>query len=110
MPIRAHKPSKTKWPKACDRCEAPVTSVIDDDIGLHDESCSVVIVGGGPSGLSALAALHEGSMAFEQYGDVGQFQARVGFGSLEKVGTGSRRQPPCPALPSPGARRTVTPG
>ena len=64
-------------------CGAPVVSVIDD------ESASVVIVGGGPHALAALAALQEGSLAFQQYDD-GMYASRVGFNSLEKVGTGAR--------------------
>ena len=70
------------------KCDAFKTSVIDDDIGLSDERATIVIVGGGPHALAALAALHEGSLAYQQYGDDGMFQARVGFDSLEKVGTG----------------------
>ena len=73
-------------------CETP-TSVIEADIGAHDESATIVIVGGGPHALAALAALHEGSLAFQQYGDdsqVASFKARVGFESLQKIGTGSR--------------------
>ena len=91
-------PERTKARKPC-ACDAPVTSVIDGDIGLDDESASVVIVGGGPHALAALAALHEGSLGFQQYGDDGFFQARVGFGSLQKVGTGARSPTamPCPA-------------
>ena len=71
-------------PNPC--CDVPVTSVIDD-LSLHDESASIVIVGGGPHALAALAALHEGSLAFSQFGDDNAFQARVGFGTLEKVGS-----------------------
>ena len=44
-----------------------------DDIGLGDESVSIVIVGGGPHALAALAALHDDSRP----------------GSLLKVGTGT---------------------
>ena len=46
-------------PKLCSTCEAAITSVIDG-IGSHDESASVVIVGGGPHALAALSALREG--------------------------------------------------
>ncbi len=53
-----------------------------------DETSSVVIVGGGPHALAALSALHEGSLAFQQFGDDRMYEARVGFGSLEKVGSG----------------------
>ena len=76
----------------CERaCEAPKTSVLDD-IGLDDEEASIVIVGGGPHALAALAALHEDSFAFQQYGE-GMFQSRVGFKSLERVGSGPRARP-----------------
>ena len=61
---------------------------MDDDVGIVDESATVVIIGGGPHALAALAALHEGSLAFNQYGDDVQFEARVGFGSFVKIGTG----------------------
>ena len=82
-------PSLSKRSSFCD-CEAKVeaaSSVIDNDAGLNDESCSVVIIGGGPHALAALAALHEGSLAFQQYRDEAMFQSRVGFNSQEKVGT-----------------------
>ena len=79
-------------PKPC--CQETFTSVIDDDIGLNDESASIVIVGGGPHALAALAALHEGSLAFQQYGNDNLFEARVGFNSHEKVGTGECSSPP----------------
>jgi len=53
-------------------CEEPASVL--DDIGLDDESASIVIVGGGPHALAALAALHDSS----QCGDAD---------SLQKVGT-----------------------
>lgn len=103
-------PSKdARKPSGCTTycsCEEPVLSVIDD-AGLHDESATVVIIGGGPHALAALAALHEGSLAFQQYSDDSMFQARVGFNSHRKVGNGARRThrgpvaivlPPCSAL------------
>ena len=77
-----------KSEKSCPKCDAPVASVMDDNVGLRDESASIVIVGGGPHALAALAALHEGSLAFQQYGDEGQFQKRVGFESHQKIGNG----------------------
>ena len=43
-------------------CCEDVTSVIDDDLGLHDHSASVVIIGGGPHALATLSALHDGSL------------------------------------------------
>ena len=60
-------------------CDVPVTSVIDD--GLDDEFASIIIVGGGPHALAALAALLDGSLASQQAGS---------GGSLQKVGTGAR--------------------
>ena len=84
--------SKAGCPKPC--CEPHVSSVIDD-VGLHDESATVVIVGGGPHALATLSALHEGSLAFGQYANDSFFQARVGFNALKKVGTGAR----CPTRP-----------
>ena len=83
MPERMQGRNKTGCPLSC--CEAP-TSVMDA-VDLHDESATIVIVGGGPHALAALAALHEGSMASPQYGSDSQYQARVGFNSLKKVGT-----------------------
>ena len=44
------------------------TSVIRADIGLPDELAEVVIVGGGPHALAALAALNEGSLLKEDTG------------------------------------------
>ena len=85
-------PSKSGWPQPCDVCDAPVDSVIDD-AGIDDESASIVIVGGGPHALAALAALHEGSLSFGQYASDSTFERKVGFGSLKKVGTGSCRLP-----------------
>ena len=85
-------PSKGGWPQPCDVCDAPVDSVIDD-AGIDDESASIVIVGGGPHALAALAALHEGSLSFGQYASDSTFERKVGFGSLKKVGTGSCRLP-----------------
>ena len=79
--------TKSAWPQACARCEAPIMSVIDADIGLDDERADIAIVGGGPHALAALAALHEGSLPCQQYGDDGQFQTRTACGSLKKVGT-----------------------
>ena len=78
--------SKSGCPKPC--CETP-TSIMDADLGLDDDSASIVIVGGGPHALAALAALQEKTLAFQQYGDDSQFEARVGFDSLQKVGTGA---------------------
>jgi hypothetical protein len=72
---------------SCPRCDKTPTTVIDDDIGLDDESHTIVIVGGGVHALAALSALHEGSLSFEHFMDDGQFQARVGFNSHEKIGT-----------------------
>ena len=88
--MAAHTPAPAKggWPKSCKICDAPFTSVIDDDIGDSDETASVCIIGGGPHALAALAALHEGSLSFEQFGSDSMFQARMGFGSLEKIGNG----------------------
>jgi hypothetical protein len=63
-------------PSPC-ACESPM-SVMDVDVDLPDESAAeVVIVGGGPHALAALAALNEGS--------------------LEKDSTGTRSllRPPC---------------
>jgi len=60
-----------------------------DDTGLNDESVSVVIIGGGPHALAALSALHEGSLVFDQYADDNMYEARIGFGSLKKIGTGT---------------------
>ena len=79
-------PPDTKEASGCKCCDEPATSVIDD-IGDNDESCSVVIVGGGPHALAALAALNEGSLAFEQFGNDGFFESRIGFKSLNKVGS-----------------------
>ena len=50
-------------------CDQPKLSVIDDNIGCDAESASVVIIGGGPHALAALAALQEGSPAAPQDGD-----------------------------------------
>ena len=52
------------WSKgACtEACCEDVTSVIDDGLGLHEHSASIVIVGGGPHALAALACLHDGSL------------------------------------------------
>ena len=72
-------------------CDDSLITSIYDDIGLHDESVSVVIVGGGPHALAALAALQEGSLAFQQFNDDGMFQARIGFESLNKIGTGVQK-------------------
>ena len=77
---------RTDKQKPCN-CDDDVTSVIDNDVGVDDEAVSIAIVGGGPHALSALAALHEGSLAFQQFGDDSMFQSRVGFESLQKVGT-----------------------
>ena len=54
--------SKSKWSEPCTQ-DDPITSIMDD-IGLDNESFSVVIVGGGPHALAALAALasHEDGM------------------------------------------------
>ena len=52
---------KSESSKPCYACDAPKTSVIDD-LGSHDESASIVIVGGGPHALAALSALHEGRL------------------------------------------------
>ena len=68
-------------------CPAP-TSIMD----TIDEEATIVIIGGGPHALAALAALHEKSFAFQQYGDDGQFEHKVGFNSLQKIGTGVCRQ------------------
>ena len=62
-------PASRSAPKPCCTCDEPATSVLDD-IGLDDERASIVIVGGGPHALAALAALHDSSLC-----------------SLEKVGT-----------------------
>ena len=59
----------------CICCEPP-TSVMDDNIGLEDESASVVIVGGGPHALAALAAL-EGLGLQQSDG-----QQKIGTGTL----------------------------
>ena len=50
----------------CELCESASTSVIDA-VEVH-ESAAIVIVGGGPHALAALAALQEGSLAYSQYG------------------------------------------
>ena len=59
--------SDSKWFKCS--CEEAPTSIIDD-ILVEDERASVVIVGGGPHALAALAALHDGgsSKALQKYG------------------------------------------
>ena len=57
--------TKNGWPQPCALCEAPVTSVIDDDIGLHGQA-DIVIIGGGPHARAALAALHEGPPEFRR--------------------------------------------
>ena len=47
----------------CEICEAKASATsVMDDIGMHDESASVVIIGGGPHSLAALSALHEGRL------------------------------------------------
>ena len=76
LPASAQGSSKNGWPAQCEKCEKPVVSVIDDS-GLDDESASVVIVGGGPHALAALAALHEG---FQQ-GDEGPSGSDGNFGT-----------------------------
>ena len=67
-------------------CGTP-TSIMDANIGLDDESVSIVIIGGGPHALAALAALQEKSLAFGQYMTDSQFQARVGFDSFQRIGS-----------------------
>ena len=49
---------KEAWSKPC-TCETTTITSVMDDIGLDDESFSVVIVGGGPHALAALTALHD---------------------------------------------------
>lgn len=71
----------------CAICESPITSVIGDGARIDDETASVIIIGGGPHAMAALAALHEGSLAFQQFNE-GFYQSRIGFGSLEKAGNG----------------------
>ena len=43
-------------------------SVIDSDIGFQDEPAEIVIIGGGPHALAALAALNEGSLQKDDTG------------------------------------------
>ena len=57
----------------CETAAEGATSFIDD-IGLHGEVASIVIIGGGPHALAALTALHDEG-------------TRVGLDS--RVGTGS---------------------
>jgi lysine/ornithine N-monooxygenase len=54
---------------------------------LDDIETSVLIVGGGPHALAVLSALHERSLAFPQFTNQNVFNMRVGFDSLQKVGT-----------------------
>ena len=55
---------------------------------LDQLETSVLIVGGGPHALAVLSALHERSFAYPQFASDAVFQQRVGFGSLQKIGTG----------------------
>ena len=57
---------------------------------LDNIETSVLIVGGGPHALAVLSALHERSLAFPQFTNQSVFNQRVGFDSLQKVGTGER--------------------
>ena len=57
---------------------------------LDNIETSVLIVGGGPHALAVLSALHERSLAFPQFTNQNVFNQRVGFDSLQKVGTGER--------------------
>ena len=63
------------------QCSDDVDSVIDGDLSLHDESASVVVIGGGPHALAALAALHDGSLGAE---------GRAGIGSVCVIDPASR--------------------
>ena len=58
---------------------------------LDDIETSVLIVGGGPHALAVLSALHERSLAYPQFVNQNVFNQRVGFDSLQKVGTGAIR-------------------
>ena len=62
---------------------------------LDDIETSVLIVGGGPHALAVLSALHERSLAFPQFANQNVFNQRVGFDSLQKVGTGAIRVGRC---------------
>jgi hypothetical protein len=95
-PMRLPPTSAAAGDKACAAADGrPCWTCAADggliDASLNDESVSVVIIGGGPHALAALSALHEGSLAFDQYADDNTFEARIGFGSLEKIGTGAER-------------------
>ena len=62
---------------------------------LDDIETSVLIVGGGPHALAVLSALHERSLAYPQFVNQNVFNQRVGFDSLQKVGTGAIRVGRC---------------
>lgn len=94
---RTERTSSKKYAFDTCSCQAPVLSVMDD-IGLHDEFATVVIVGGGPHALAALSALHENSLAFPQFANDAAFANRVGFDSYKKIGSGPKAHP-APARP-----------
>lgn len=60
-------------------------SVISNHLDVIETS--VLIIGGGPHALAVLSALNERSLAFPSFTSDATFSNRVGFGSLEKVGT-----------------------
>ena len=62
---------------------------------LDDIESTVLIVGGGPHALAVLSALHERSLAYPQFVNQNVFNQRVGFDSLQKVGTGAIRVGRC---------------
>ena len=69
------------WSKS--KTPASPSSVMDFDIGLQDESAEVVIIGGGPHALAALAALNEDSIL---KGDTGTFRPVCLEASLLMIG------------------------
>ena len=92
-----HRRSTRAWPRgillmSADHPPSPATVTSRQ---LDDIETSVLIVGGGPHALAVLSALHERSLAYPQFVNQNVFNQRVGFDSLQKVGTGAIRVGRC---------------